>query len=284
MTTPTRDRDVEGFLALLAARRSPRTVEAYRRDLTALAAHLGKPVGDATIEELELYTAQLRAAGLASATIARRTAAARSFFRHQQMLGDAGRQSGRSRLAAAPGAAAAAHAFARRGRAADRRGRRDAAARAARPGARRAPLRRRAARLRGDGAPESRCRPRRPPDPSDRQGRQGTGRPDRAPCRRGAGALRRAGTAASGHAPPARALPERPRRTAHPGRGVPHPAQARGEGRARPTARPPPPPAAFLRDASARGRRRPPLRSRNARTCRSFHHRDLHPRNRSPTS
>jgi integrase/recombinase XerD len=87
MTTPTRDRDVEGFLALLAARRSPRTVEAYRRDLTTLAPHLGKPVGDATIEELELYTAQLRAAGLASATIARRTAAARSFFRHQQMLG-----------------------------------------------------------------------------------------------------------------------------------------------------------------------------------------------------
>ena len=28
-----RDPDVEGFLALLAARRAPRTVEAYRRDL-----------------------------------------------------------------------------------------------------------------------------------------------------------------------------------------------------------------------------------------------------------
>jgi len=87
MTTPIRDRDVEGFLALLAARRSPRTVEAYRRDLAALAAHLGKPIGDATLEELELYTAQLRADGLAGATIARRTAAARSFFRHQQLLG-----------------------------------------------------------------------------------------------------------------------------------------------------------------------------------------------------
>ena len=87
MTTPTRDRDVEGFLALLAARRSPRTVDAYRRDLAALTAHLGKPIGDATLEELELYTAQLRADGLANATIARRTAAARSFFRHQQLLG-----------------------------------------------------------------------------------------------------------------------------------------------------------------------------------------------------
>jgi integrase/recombinase XerD len=87
MTTPIRDRDVEGFLALLAARRSPRTVDAYRRDLAALAAHLRKPVRDATLEELELYTAKLRADGLASATIARRTAAARSFFRHQQLLG-----------------------------------------------------------------------------------------------------------------------------------------------------------------------------------------------------
>jgi integrase/recombinase XerD len=88
MTTPIRDRDVEGFLALLTARRSPRTVDAYRRDLAALAAHLGKPIGDASVAELELYTAKLRADGLASATIARRTAAARSFFRHQQLLGN----------------------------------------------------------------------------------------------------------------------------------------------------------------------------------------------------
>jgi integrase/recombinase XerD len=81
------DRDVRGFLTLLAARRSPRTVDAYRRDLTALSAYLDKPVGDATLEELERYTAQLRADGLSAATIARRTAAARSFFRHQQLLG-----------------------------------------------------------------------------------------------------------------------------------------------------------------------------------------------------
>ena len=82
-----RDPDVEGFLALLTARRSPRTVEAYRRDLTALRAFLGKPVSSATTEQLELYTAQLRADGLSGATIARRTAAARSFYRHQQLLG-----------------------------------------------------------------------------------------------------------------------------------------------------------------------------------------------------
>ena len=83
----TGDRDVDGFLALLAAQRSPRTVDAYRRDLTALGAFLEKPVTDASVDDLERYTAQLRADGLSAATIARRTAAARSFFRHQQLLG-----------------------------------------------------------------------------------------------------------------------------------------------------------------------------------------------------
>ncbi|HEX4677758.1 MAG TPA: tyrosine recombinase [Gaiellaceae bacterium] len=92
MTVPTRgpelrDPDVEGFLALLAARRAAKTVEAYRRDLAQLGAYLGKPVAKATLEELERYTAQLRADGLSGATIARRTAAARSFYRHQQLLG-----------------------------------------------------------------------------------------------------------------------------------------------------------------------------------------------------
>ena len=82
-----RDAEVEGFLALLAARRAPRTVEAYGRDLRALAAYLRKPVAAATLEELERYVAQLRADGLSNATIARRTAAARAFFRHQQLLG-----------------------------------------------------------------------------------------------------------------------------------------------------------------------------------------------------
>ncbi len=84
---PTRDREVEGFLALLAARRAPKTVEAYRRDLAQLGAYLEKPIAKATLEELERYTAQLRADGLSGATIARRTAAARSFYRHQQLLG-----------------------------------------------------------------------------------------------------------------------------------------------------------------------------------------------------
>ena len=82
------DRDVESFLALLAARRAPRTVEAYRRDLEQLRAYLGKPCGEATRDELERYTAQMRADGLSPATIARRTAAARSFFKQQQLLGE----------------------------------------------------------------------------------------------------------------------------------------------------------------------------------------------------
>jgi integrase/recombinase XerD len=81
------DRELEGFLALLAARRSPRTVDAYRRDLAALGAFLGGPVGAARLDDLERYMAQQRADGLSSATLARRTASARTFFRHLQLIG-----------------------------------------------------------------------------------------------------------------------------------------------------------------------------------------------------
>ena len=83
-----RDTQVEGFLALLAARRAPRTVEAYRRDLAHLARFLGASPATATLDDLERYLAELRAAGLSPATIARRAAAIRSFFRHQQLLGE----------------------------------------------------------------------------------------------------------------------------------------------------------------------------------------------------
>jgi integrase/recombinase XerD len=81
------DPEVEGFLTLLAAQRAPRTVEAYRRDLAQLRAWLDRPVASATTEELERYLAELRAQGLAGTTIARRVAALRTFFRHQQLLG-----------------------------------------------------------------------------------------------------------------------------------------------------------------------------------------------------
>jgi integrase/recombinase XerD len=81
------ERDLDSFLALLAAQRAPRTVEAYRRDLAAFGEWLGGPISRTSVEELETYLAELRAAGLSSATIARRVAALRSFFRHQMLLG-----------------------------------------------------------------------------------------------------------------------------------------------------------------------------------------------------
>jgi site-specific recombinase XerD len=87
MTAHTPDPEVEGFLALLAASRSPRTVSAYRRDLRFFRDWLGRPVADAELDELERYVAELRGQGLAAATIARRVAAIRSFFRHQTLLG-----------------------------------------------------------------------------------------------------------------------------------------------------------------------------------------------------
>jgi integrase/recombinase XerD len=85
------DRELEGFLALLAATRSPRTVDAYRRDLIDVEEHLnGRRLSAATTEDLERYLAELRAAGRSPATIARRTAAARAFFRHLMLLGARG--------------------------------------------------------------------------------------------------------------------------------------------------------------------------------------------------
>jgi integrase/recombinase XerD len=87
MTTPIPDPDAERFLLLLAARRSPRTVEAYSRDLAALAGWLGRATGDVTADELARWQASLRADGLAGSTIARRTAAVRAFCKHQQLLG-----------------------------------------------------------------------------------------------------------------------------------------------------------------------------------------------------
>jgi integrase/recombinase XerD len=83
----TADPQLDGFLALLGTRRAPRTVEAYRRDLAHLGNHLGRPIASATTDELRTYLAQLRADGLAPATISRRVSAARAFFAHQVLLG-----------------------------------------------------------------------------------------------------------------------------------------------------------------------------------------------------
>jgi len=84
------EQEVEGFLALLAARRSQRTVEAYRRDLDDAARVLEKPLNSASTDDLERYLAELRSRGLAAATIARRLAALRSFYRHLVLIGSRG--------------------------------------------------------------------------------------------------------------------------------------------------------------------------------------------------
>src|SRR5207302_6484650 len=72
------------------ARSAPLTVEAYRRDLEHFATWLKRPCASATTEELELYLAELRAAGRSPATLARRLAALRGFFRHLVLLGARG--------------------------------------------------------------------------------------------------------------------------------------------------------------------------------------------------
>jgi integrase/recombinase XerD len=81
------DPDVERFLLNLAARRSPRTVDAYRRDLDALGSHCGTRVADVGVAELESWVAAMRAAGLAPSTISRRVSAVRSYFRHLILIG-----------------------------------------------------------------------------------------------------------------------------------------------------------------------------------------------------
>ena len=75
----------------------------------------------ASVEDLERYIAQLRADGLSPATIARRTAAARTFFRHQQLIGARGDNPAAGVELPRRDAHAAADALAGRGRAADRR-------------------------------------------------------------------------------------------------------------------------------------------------------------------
>ena len=87
MTVLASDTDVERFLRVLAAHRSPRTVDAYRRDLASLAASLEGNVGDASVEDLERWLAGMRADGLAPSTLARRISAVRTYFRHLNVIG-----------------------------------------------------------------------------------------------------------------------------------------------------------------------------------------------------
>ena len=84
---PTLDPAVESFLALLSARRAPRTVDAYRRDLADFGAYLGKSPAEASSDEVDAWLADLRSRGQAPSSVARRAAAARTFFRHLVLLG-----------------------------------------------------------------------------------------------------------------------------------------------------------------------------------------------------
>jgi integrase/recombinase XerD len=84
---PIRDPDLESFLAVSRARLATRTVESYRRDLEDFGRWRGTPIATTTTEEIERYLAYLRAAGRSGATLARRLAALRSFFRHQALVG-----------------------------------------------------------------------------------------------------------------------------------------------------------------------------------------------------
>ena len=77
---------VEMFLTWLSIEqgRSPRTVEAYRRDIDGLTAFLGKSeksVEDCEASDLESFVASLKKAQLAAKTVARQLAACRTFFK-----------------------------------------------------------------------------------------------------------------------------------------------------------------------------------------------------------
>src|SRR5690242_15211871 len=86
-TVPIRDPDLDSFLAVSRARLAPRTVESYRRDLEDFLRWFGRELSEADQEDIESYLADLRAEGRSTATIARRLAALRSFFRHQTLVG-----------------------------------------------------------------------------------------------------------------------------------------------------------------------------------------------------
>ena len=77
---------VESFLSFISIEhgRSPRTVEAYRRDLEALGRHLdstSKTVEDCAAADIESFVALQRKQGRAAKSIARQLAACRTFFK-----------------------------------------------------------------------------------------------------------------------------------------------------------------------------------------------------------
>ena len=237
------DPQVEGFLALLAARRAPRTVEAYRRDLLThgLAwAPAGHGHHRGTRRALPRRSPRAGTLGLDH----ERPPRGRNtlVLPPPRPARPANRQPGRRAGPSAPDSPPAAHALSRvRRNGSSRRQTARARAICATP-PRRAPLRSRPAGHRGAGLDQGRV------DLDARlvrslgKGEQGADRPPRP---RGSEALRRylvARAPVSRPAAPARAFPECPGRAADPGRRLPDPPQARSQGRPRARARAPPPP------------------------------------------
>ena len=87
MKSAASDDALNRFLDLSRARLAPRTVESYRRDLEHFTGWRGREIAAADRGEIERYLADLRARGLTGSTIARRLAALRAFYRHEQLLG-----------------------------------------------------------------------------------------------------------------------------------------------------------------------------------------------------
>jgi integrase/recombinase XerD len=91
----TEDPAVVDFLAALSSERaaSPNTVAAYHRDLSDLAARLrrkGCALADARPDDIVDWMEELRKSGRRGATVARRLAAAHSFFRYLGQEGKPG--------------------------------------------------------------------------------------------------------------------------------------------------------------------------------------------------
>ena len=63
------DRELDGFLALLATRRAPRTVDAYSRDLAELTRFVDAPLARTTTQDLERYLADLTRPGAMTAAL-----------------------------------------------------------------------------------------------------------------------------------------------------------------------------------------------------------------------
>ncbi len=92
MSLAVTERWSEAFLEMLAAERGAalNTIEAYRRDLTAFAEHLGRDITAADKEDVRAYLAALAESGMATSTAARRLSALRQFFRF--LLGEGVRE------------------------------------------------------------------------------------------------------------------------------------------------------------------------------------------------